>query len=175
MSSNLITHPPTSLSDLVDCYNSTLAALLNKHAPLTSTILHPKSANHWFTPAINKLKHAKCHLERVWSKYHSIDNLKLVCTASDHYHAAILILKHLQLFSLNTSFILVFSLIMIVPLLIYLLLSHLLIFHLLLLSQLTEFPNYCVSLPTQTVTWILSLLLFLNSTLQFFYLQLPKS
>ena len=68
MSSNLITHPPTNLSDLVDCYNSTLATLLNKHAPLKSKILHPKPANHWFTPALNKFKLTKRHLERVWSK-----------------------------------------------------------------------------------------------------------
>ena len=75
MSSKLITHPPTILSDLVDCYNSTLSALLNKHAPLKSKIFHPKPANHWFTPALNKLKRAKRHLERVWSKSHSIEDL----------------------------------------------------------------------------------------------------
>ena len=78
MSSNLITHPPTNLSDLVDCYNSTLATLLNKHAPLKSKILHPKPANHWFT------------LERVWSKSHSVEDLELLRTASNHYHAAII-------------------------------------------------------------------------------------
>jgi hypothetical protein len=55
----------------------------------------------------------------------------------------------------------------------YLLLLHLLMFHLLLLSLLTKFLNYSLSLPTQTVTLILFLLLFLNSALQFFYLQLP--
>ena len=65
MSSNLITYPPTTLSDLVDCYNSTLATLLTKHAPLNSKILHPKPAIHWFTPALNKLKFTKRHLEQV--------------------------------------------------------------------------------------------------------------
>jgi hypothetical protein len=68
MSSILITDPPTNLSDLVDCYLSTLATLLNKHVPLKSKILRPKPANHWFTPALIKLKLAKRHLERVWSK-----------------------------------------------------------------------------------------------------------
>jgi len=29
LSSRLITHPPSTLSDLVDCYNSTLSQLLN--------------------------------------------------------------------------------------------------------------------------------------------------
>ena len=47
--------------------------------------------------------------------------------------------------------------------------------HRLLLSLLTKFLNYSVSLVTQTVTWILFILLFLNSALQFFDLQLPKS
>ena len=90
MSSNLMTHPPTNLYDLVDCYNATLATLLNKHAPLKSKILHTKPANHWFTPALNKLKLTKRHLERVWSKSHSIEDLKLLRTASNHYHAAII-------------------------------------------------------------------------------------
>ena len=63
---------------------------------------------------------------------------------------------------------------MLVPLIYHLLLHHL-IFHRLLLSLLTKFLNYSVSLVTQTVTWILFILLFLNSALQFFDLQLPKS
>ena len=62
----------------------------SKHAPLKSKILHPKPANHWFTPALNKLKLTKRHLERVWSKSHSIEDLKLLRTASNHYHAALI-------------------------------------------------------------------------------------
>jgi hypothetical protein len=34
LSSNLITYPPSTLSNLVDCYNSTLSFLLNRHAPV---------------------------------------------------------------------------------------------------------------------------------------------
>ena len=78
---NLITHPPINLSDLVDCSNSTLATLLNKHAPLKSKILRPKPANHWFTPALIKIKLAKHHLEQIWSEPHSIKDLKLVRSA----------------------------------------------------------------------------------------------
>jgi exonuclease III len=48
LSSRLITHPPSELSALVDCYNSTLSALLNKHAPLKSKISRSKPPNHWF-------------------------------------------------------------------------------------------------------------------------------
>jgi hypothetical protein len=58
LSSSLITHPPTKLSDLVDCYNSTLSSILDKHAPVKSKFTHLKPANPWFTPALNKLKHA---------------------------------------------------------------------------------------------------------------------
>jgi hypothetical protein len=50
--------------------------------------MHPKPANHWFTPALNKLKLVKRHLERVWSKSHSNEDLKLLRTATN-YHAAI--------------------------------------------------------------------------------------
>jgi len=90
ISSSLITHPPSDLSGFVDCYNSTLAALLNKHAPLKSTTLRTKPANKWFTPALNKLKQAKRHLERVWSRSHSTEDLKSFHSATNHYHAAII-------------------------------------------------------------------------------------
>jgi HEPN domain-containing protein len=90
LSSRLITHPPSNLSDLVDCYNSTLSSLLNKHAPLRSKILRQKPSNPWFTAALKKLKLAKRHLERTWSRSHSSIDLKNFRSASNHYHAAII-------------------------------------------------------------------------------------
>jgi len=51
LSSRLITHPPTDLSDLVDFYNSTLTTLLDKHAPLKTKSIRAKLPNPWFTPA----------------------------------------------------------------------------------------------------------------------------
>jgi hypothetical protein len=84
MSSNLITHPPTNLSDLADFYNSILSTLLNKHAPLKSKILRPKTANHLFTPALNKLNLTKRHLERDWPKSNPNEDLKPLRTASNH-------------------------------------------------------------------------------------------
>ena len=62
--SRLITHPPTNLSDLVECYNLTLSNILNKHAPLKSKFLRPKPSNPWFTPALQKLKSTRRHLEK---------------------------------------------------------------------------------------------------------------
>ena len=78
ISSRLITHPPSNLSDLIDCYNSTLTNRLDKHAPLVSKIIHSKPSRPWFTPAFKKLKSAKRRLERAWSKSHSLDDLKLL-------------------------------------------------------------------------------------------------
>lgn len=90
ISSRLITHPPSNLSDLIDCYNSTLTNLLDKHAPLISKIIRSKPSQPWFTPALNKLKSAKRHLEQAWSESHSSDDLKLLRSATNHYHAAVI-------------------------------------------------------------------------------------
>jgi len=70
LSSCLITHPPSTLSDLVDCYNAIISQLLNKHAPLKSKITRTKPRNPWYTLALKKLKLAKHHLERIWSRTH---------------------------------------------------------------------------------------------------------
>jgi len=56
LSSCLITHPTSTLSDLVDCYNSTLSQLLNKHAPLKSKFMQTKTRNPWYTQALKKLQ-----------------------------------------------------------------------------------------------------------------------
>ena len=109
-SSRLITHPPSDLSDLIDCYNSTLTNLLDKHppsdlidcynstltnlldkhAPLLTKIICSKPSQPWFTPALNKLKSSKRRLERAWFKSHSSDDLKLLRSAANHYHAAVI-------------------------------------------------------------------------------------
>jgi len=66
LSSCLITHPPSTFSDLVDCYNSTFSQLLNKHAPLKSKITRTTPCNPWYTLALKKL--AERHFERIWSR-----------------------------------------------------------------------------------------------------------
>ena len=93
--SRLITHPHTNLSDLVDCYNLTLSNILNKHAPLKSKLLRPKPSNPWFTPALQKLKSARRHLEKIWSRSHSTFDLKLLRSATNHYHTSIIKAKKL--------------------------------------------------------------------------------
>jgi hypothetical protein len=89
LSSSLIMHPPTKLSDLVDCYNYILSSIVDKHAPVKTKFISLKPANPWFTPALNKLKHACRSLQRVWLRSHSVEDLKLLRTATNHYHAAI--------------------------------------------------------------------------------------
>jgi len=90
LSSCLITHPPSTLSDLVDCYNSTLSQLLNKHAPLKSKITRTKPRNIWYTLALKKLKLPKRHLDRIWSRTHSFEDLRNSRSATNYYRAAII-------------------------------------------------------------------------------------
>jgi len=103
LSSYLTTHPPSIFSDLVDCYNSTLSQLLNKHAPLKSKIICTKPRNPWNTLALKKLKLAKRYLERIWSRTHSFEDLKNLCSATNHYQAAIIKAKQTYNSSLISS------------------------------------------------------------------------
>ena len=102
-SSTLITNPPSSLSELVSCYNNTLSSLLDKHAPLKSKIISQKPDNPWFTPALHNLKSSCRRLHRIWSSSHSATDLSNLRTASNHYHAAILKAKRTYYNSLITS------------------------------------------------------------------------
>ena len=102
--SGLITRPPSNLSDLIDCYNLTLSSLLNKHAPLKSKLIRPKT-NPWFTPALNKLKSARHNLEKLWFRSHSALDLQLLRSATNHYHSAIIKAKKLYNSSLISTHI----------------------------------------------------------------------
>ena len=99
----LISHPPNNLHDLVDCYNKTLSDLLNKHAPLKSKLFRPKPSNPWFSPTLAKLKSTRCHLKKIWSSSHSLLDLKLLRSATNNYHAAIIKAKKLYNSSLISS------------------------------------------------------------------------
>ena len=101
--SRLITQPPTNLSDLVECYNLTLSNILNKHAPMKSKLLRPKPSNPWFTPALQKLKSTRRHLEKIWSRTHSTFDLNLLKSATNHYHASIIKAKKLYNSTLLSS------------------------------------------------------------------------
>jgi len=83
------THPPSTIYDLVDCYNSTLPQLLNI---LLSSFKSSakKLRNPWYILALKKLKLAKSHIERIWSRTYSFDDLKNLRSATNQYHAAII-------------------------------------------------------------------------------------
>ena len=84
----LITHPPPDLPSLIDCYNNTLIAILDRHAPL---IVASKkgSRNSWYTPLLHKLKVACRKAERLWNKSHSDVLLECFRAKLKAYHANI--------------------------------------------------------------------------------------
>jgi len=91
--SRLITHPPPNLPDLVDAYNSTLTSLIDIHAPLKTKTIRAKPINKWYTPALSALKAARRHLEKLWLRTRSPHHLKLLRTATNKYHSAIIAAK----------------------------------------------------------------------------------
>ena len=101
--SRLITHPPPNLSDLVEAYNTTLSSLIDSHAPLKTKTIRVKPINKWFTPALSTVKSARRQLEKLWLRTRSPDNLKLLRTATNKYHSAIIAAKKLFNASLIAS------------------------------------------------------------------------
>jgi len=91
------TQPPSTLSDLVDCYNSTFSQLLNIHATLKSKIIRTKPRNPWYTQALKNL-----NVILNVSVLVLID-LKNFCSATNHYHAAIIKAKRTYNSSLISS------------------------------------------------------------------------
>ena len=103
LSTKLITHPPTSLSELVSCYNTTLSSLLDKHAPKKSKTVSQKPKNPWYTPALHSLKSNCRRLHRIWASSHSSTDLSTLRSATNHYHASILKTKRSYYQSLISS------------------------------------------------------------------------
>jgi len=101
LESRLITHPPHNLSDLVVAYNSTLTSLIDIHAPLKTKTFRAKPINKWYTPALSALNAVRRHLENLWLRTRSPHHLKLLHTASNKYHSAIIAAK--KRFSLIAS------------------------------------------------------------------------
>ena len=88
-SSDLILHPPTSLLELLDSYDSTPRSILDKHAPLITKLSEPRKPNPWCTPALLALKSARGHLERKYISTHSVLDYKILRTATNQYHKLI--------------------------------------------------------------------------------------
>ena len=81
----LILNPPSTLDDLVQCYNSTLSYLLDTHAPLITKTAKKKSKP-WFTAALHALKIACRKADRTWKQTRSTaDRLTLKTSLSKYY------------------------------------------------------------------------------------------
>ena len=71
LSEQLITQPPSSLSDLIELYNSTLSSLLDKHAPL---ITKPISSRHLILGSLHTYMNSKPH-DVAWKSMETIERL----------------------------------------------------------------------------------------------------
>src|SRR6218665_2970554 len=96
LDSQLILNPPSSLEDLLSCYNSTLSNLLNIHAPLI-TKQSSHANNSWFTSYIQVFKTFRRHLEHVYkrtidpaSRAEALTNLK---SSTHSYHKLVIAAK----------------------------------------------------------------------------------
>ena len=68
LSSELIVNPCDTAADLATQYNDSLSTILNKHAPLITKKVSPKSPNPWMTPEIMAAKNHRRYLERIWRR-----------------------------------------------------------------------------------------------------------
>src|SRR5208282_4823089 len=68
LSEQLITQPPSHLSDLIELYNFTLSSLLDKHAPLITKPSSSRQSNPWFTPYLQFYMNSKPH-DVAWKKH----------------------------------------------------------------------------------------------------------
>src|SRR5208282_3884829 len=103
----LITQAPSTLSDLIELYNSTLSCLLDKHAPLITKPLSSRPSNPWFTPYLHELKATRRHIEKAWKRssdsYHAM-RLRVITNFYHHsiikakkiYHASLIAANKLQ-------------------------------------------------------------------------------
>ena len=67
-SSDLLCNPPSDLPSLVDCYNTTLAQILDEFAPLTKRNVRPRPDALWFTAEVKQARSMKRKLEKTYKK-----------------------------------------------------------------------------------------------------------
>ena len=64
--SDLIVNPPDQLESLISCYNSTLLALLDKHAPMKTKTIVVRPKVPWLNHRIRHAKRQRRQAERKW-------------------------------------------------------------------------------------------------------------
>jgi hypothetical protein len=62
----LCQHPPSELDMLVDCYNTTLADLLDNHAPLKTKTVTVRPQVAWYSEEVRVAKRERRRAERKW-------------------------------------------------------------------------------------------------------------
>ena len=63
-----MSNPPFEPALLVDCYNTTLAELLDRHAPLKTKTVTVRRQEPWYSEEIREAKRARRRAERKWRK-----------------------------------------------------------------------------------------------------------
>ena len=66
--SSLIVDPPEELDELIQCYNTTLTNLMDKHAPLREKVIRLQPQAPWFNESILKAKQERRRAERKYKK-----------------------------------------------------------------------------------------------------------
>ena len=74
--SSLLLHPPEDLHQLVSLYNSVLATILNKHAPVRRRVITIRPAAPWYTEEIKGEKRIRRRLE-IQNKLMACDSISL--------------------------------------------------------------------------------------------------
>ena len=64
----LVKDPPQELEDLIECYNSTLTDILEKHAPLKEKVVRLQPHAPWYNNEIQKAKRERRKWERKYKK-----------------------------------------------------------------------------------------------------------
>ena len=102
-SSALITNPPATLPDLVASYNTTLSAILDKHAPVKSKLITSTHSNPWYTTELRTLRCDRRRCEHQWRSHPCTQTLGFLRTATNIYNKALLAAKKLYYSELVTS------------------------------------------------------------------------
>ena len=72
---SLCTDSPDALNDLVKCYNSTLSAALDRHAPLVTKFITVRPLVPWFSEDIRDSRRERRRAERKWRRSRSVNDL----------------------------------------------------------------------------------------------------
>ena len=72
---SLCTDSPDALNDLVKCYNSTLSAALDRHAPLVTKFITVRPLVPWFSEDIRESRRERRRAERKWRRSRSVNDL----------------------------------------------------------------------------------------------------